>query len=158
MNSKDRTKWYEYLSTLSSDEYQAKLKKDSDIKQRRIEIIETYLKTIYGNQSPFWKSLVKSDGTFDFFEAAIAGLYTPKRLLQLNLAAWTQEPVNEAPCYYIAFNMACAHSRLEKGKEALGWLDVAIEMNMDLKKEAVSDNDLSYVRENYKNEFDRLVK
>jgi hypothetical protein len=84
-------------------------------------------------------------------------LYTPQRLSTLNLSAWPQEPVNDAPCYYIAYNTACAYSRIGKGKESLGWLEVAFAMNKEVKGLAVGDKDLSYVRENFRKDFDHIL-
>jgi hypothetical protein len=67
--------------------------------------------------------------------------------------------MNQAgPCYYFAYNTACAYSRLEKGKEAIQWLTIAFRMNGTLAKLVPGDKDRAYVREKNKTELDELLK
>jgi hypothetical protein len=68
------------------------------------------------------------------------------------------EDENDAPCYYFAYNPACAYSRLKKGKTALGWLEIALRMNRSLSKLVPRDKDLEYVREEYADEIGKLVR
>jgi hypothetical protein len=88
----------------------------------------------------------------------IIGLYTPERLLTLNLEKWMHEDENDVPCYYFAYNTAYAYSLLKKGKIALAWLEVALRMNRSFSKLILKDKDLEYVRDEYANEVRKLVE
>ncbi len=112
-------------------------------------------KAVMNTAKPFWKLLANPATPT---ETDIADLYIPESLLALDLEKWEIEAENNAPCYYIAYNTACAFSRLAQAKEALQWLTVALRMRGTLAKLIPGDTDLAFVRENEKVELDRIVK
>ena len=97
-------------------------------------------------------------GIAAFSRDEVIALFTPERLLSLKLEDWENEGEANAPAYYIAYNTACAYSRLEKAQEAIGWLKVAIRLNPAVKKLIPGDKDLAFVRTQSKTELDALLK
>jgi hypothetical protein len=63
---------------------------------------------------------------------------------------WEYEGENNAPCYYIAYNIACIYSLKNKLEIADSWLKIAVEMNSKLKNNISSDDDLANYRLYYK--------
>jgi tetratricopeptide (TPR) repeat protein len=102
---------------------------------------------------PWWKEL---DEKSDITEESIVKLFTPERLLKLNLERWLSEGESNAPAYYLAYNTACAYCRLGQQDPALGWLKVALRLNPALKKIAATDKDLALLRSKYKTEVQKL--
>ncbi|MBN2535428.1 MAG: DUF4424 family protein [Spirochaetales bacterium] len=70
-----------------------------------------------------------------------------REVIEEDYGSWEHEGENNAPCYYIAYNLACAYSKLEKGELAGQWLNAALTMKPGLKKIAETDSDLSFYRE-----------
>ena len=95
---------------------------------------------------------------YPYTEDDIIHLYSSERLLSLKLEHWTSEGETNAPAYYLAYNMACAYSRLTKATEALSWLRVSFRLNPALKKLVQTDKDLLFLRENHRKELDLILK
>jgi hypothetical protein len=139
---------------------------DEGMSGKRLEWSDTPINDLYkgnfdsvmsvlGSTPPYWHELSRKDILLD---EDILRLFTPDRLLKLNLEKWEQEKSNEAPCYYIAYNTACAYARMKKGPESLQWLEVALRMNKDLKATAQKDKDLEYLRTDFAADYARIVK
>ncbi len=112
-------------------------------------------KNVLRDNEPFWKSLPNPCAPK---ENDIINIYTPEKLLSLDLEKWITEKRDNAPCYSLAYNTACAYSRLGKGKESLLWLTTALRLNPSLSTQVSSDTNLAYIRENNKMDLDRIVK
>ncbi|MBN1410440.1 MAG: hypothetical protein JW969_06320, partial [Spirochaetales bacterium] len=112
-------------------------------------------RAVMNGKAPYWKDLPNLAAPTG---ADITALYTPERLLALNLEKWEIEKENDAPCYYFAYNTACACSRFKKSEEALKWLTVALRLNGALAKLVPKDADLKFARDNNQDEVDRLIK
>ncbi|MBN1698911.1 MAG: hypothetical protein JW881_15445 [Spirochaetales bacterium] len=112
-------------------------------------------RSLMNGSPPFWTLL---PDPYSYTPQDIIGLYTPERLLSLRLEKWEHEREADAPCYYFAYNTACAYSRLKKGKMALLWLEVALGMKPSLSILMMKDGDLEYLREAYGEEMKKLVE
>lgn len=72
-----------------------------------------------------------------------------------DLEHWVIE--ENAPCYYITCNMACAFSVMKDYAQALQWLEIALRLNRSLVKTVSSDKDLKNLRENENGKFSALM-
>jgi tetratricopeptide (TPR) repeat protein len=77
------------------------------------------------------------------------GIVDPDILLLQPLGYWQQEGANDAPAYFIAYNLACSYSLMNNVPLAAKWLRIAVRLNPELiKSYARGDRDLENVRGN----------
>ena len=74
----------------------------------------------------------------------------------LDLSKWKHE--STAPCYYIAFNSACAYSMWGKSREGFMWLETAIKMKPSLKNQAKKDPDLDFLKKLDNEKYNYIFK
>ncbi len=113
---------------------------------------------------PWWKDIFDiTDESYEhrnkpITEADIVSSYTPERILGLDLSRWEEEDYDSAPCYFIAYNTACACSVIGNAGKALLWLEVAYELNKaEIRKIAWTDPDLKRIRDGYSKEFSAIL-
>jgi tetratricopeptide (TPR) repeat protein len=84
---------------------------------------------------------------FRFAQSNAAHITDPDILLLHSLTYWQKEAANDAPAYYIAYNLACCYSLIYDLPLAAKWLRLAIRLNpVLLKSRAGSDKDLANLR------------
>jgi hypothetical protein len=85
------------------------------------------------------------------------GLYeNTYELERIDLSKWEHE--STSPCYYIAYNIACAYAVCGQKQEGFDWLETAIRLKPSLKGTAKKDRDLDYLRNQDSERFDRIIR
>jgi tetratricopeptide (TPR) repeat protein len=70
---------------------------------------------------------------------------------------WPKEAENNAPSYYITFNLACSYSRIDRYSVAFDWLRLALRINPGLSAILKTDKDIELLREQ-KDKFEKIIK
>lgn len=84
----------------------------------------------------------------------------------VDLSDWTDEGKNNAPCYYIAYNIACAYSlryirsgtqSYQNIESSFSWLRAALDMSYPHYNHLYQDEDLRVLRSDYGKRFNELI-
>lgn len=110
----------------------------------------------------FLTSTVKELYKSDWYDLYTGYFYLHPKSMDFNhnfpADSWIDEGTDNAPCYYIAYNMACLYaSSLEEYDQALYWLEFALKMGYPNYDWLQKDADMQYLRDNYSERFYALL-
>jgi hypothetical protein len=111
---------------------------------------------------------IDQDKTIQLYQSALHNCYSynPRSILDFvypneetkkkyDFTSWEHEKDEQAPCYYIAYNLACVYSMTGEMYQAKLWYEIALLMNDKLKAMAENDKDLEYL---IKGKTDHIIK
>jgi hypothetical protein len=84
---------------------------------------------------------------------------------KMDLRTWIDAGIDNAPCYYIAYNLACLYaqkyqenSSLAEKENAFKWLSLALRLNYPHYKHLYKDKDIEVLRSEYPGIFNKIIE
>jgi hypothetical protein len=76
---------------------------------------------------------------------------------KIDYTHFIKEQPDDAPSYFIAYNLACDYSKISEFEKAIYWLSIAVQINKNLKEQAKNDPDLNNLRQYKLSEYSSIV-